>query len=68
MIINEKKISKYLETKGILTKWTFEELKDMLKNPEDITFEGEMTGYLSFYKTKSGRRYVQFTPTKCFID
>lgn len=67
----KSRIDKYLENKGVLYGGfeSEEDLRKFVKNNENILhFKGEESGNLIFKKTKSGRRYVQFTPSKCYLD
>ena len=67
--MNEKKIKKYLETNGRTDwmVWTMKEFKTIISDP-GIEFKGESTGGLRFNKSKSGRRYIEFEPRRCYID
>jgi hypothetical protein len=62
------KITTYLETSGIHNNWwTYAELIE-IERTESNMFEGCETGYLRFSKTSSGRRYIQFLPSRCYLD
>lgn len=67
--MNEKKIKRYLNLRGLIylpkcSDWTLEELKEIM---EQINFEGEITGMLTFNQDSRGR-YIKFVPSKCYID
>lgn len=65
--MNEKKVEKYLKNKGIECDWNLQDFKNIM-NDLALDWEGEKTGFLIFNKSKSGRRYIKFESSRCFID
>lgn len=65
--MNEKRLAKYLEDKGVgrFQSWNVEKLKEVLK---DVNFSGESTGGLKFCTTEEGTRYIQFTPRRFYLE
>jgi len=73
--MNEKKVEAYLKLKGLPSyamNWDVIELKKFLReNSSDDwikEFSGFECGCLRFSRAKSGRRYIQFLPGRCYID
>jgi len=68
----KSKIDKYLECRGMTYGTGFESEKEIRKFIKDNKIEDEFgdleCGGLVFKKAKSGRRYIQFTPGRCYID
>ena len=66
--LDERKVLRYLKRRGLNSYYKDWDMKDFKRVLEDIEFSDWETGCLRFCTAKSGRRYIQFLPGRCYID
>ena len=66
--MNEKKIEKYLKTKGIRCNLNVKDIKEAMDEMYRDSASGWEMGGLVFKKSKSGRKYIEFVTTRCYLD